>query len=279
MYNDDYINRFRNKTKIENKTSAQSGDIIAQSLSKIEVLVDESTNAIPVAFINKDKESGNEAIMYSYETDGVEVSKYIKALDRVYLVYKEIKNIKREQYIRTFNLVECNSSFEYDGQIVQAAFRGAIRSKYSGEDNLRDNLGVTLSGEAYIMLPSLVGIKQNKIIKIDGKDWRTIFEESTTNKGISYVSLEQHFAPNLDKISANEAELPTPIVDTSIYLIAGKEYIFPTEDGYFLSNKKVDILQRSINSISFSIPFGTEMVTIQTKENSIIESTEYKVRN
>ena len=87
---DDYINRFRNKVNIEAK-SARIGDIIAQSLSKIEVFVEGLPNAIPVAFINKDKESVNEAVMYTYKEDGVTIGNYISVFDRVYLVYKEFK--------------------------------------------------------------------------------------------------------------------------------------------------------------------------------------------
>ena len=37
------------------------------------------------------------------------------------------------------------------------------------------------------MVPTSVGIKPNKIIRIDDKDWRTLFDDNTTNKGISYI--------------------------------------------------------------------------------------------
>ena len=277
---DDYIGRFRKKVGGEVKASAQISDFIQQSTSKLDIYLNEATKAIPVVFINNDKERGNESILYSYHTDGIKVGDYINALGDDHLVYKEIKNIKRENFIDSFNTILCNVLFQFNNSQVKAYFKESLRSAYSEEENLLDNFGVTSTAEAFIMVPASVGIKPNKIITIDDKDWRTLFDDNTTNKGISYITLEQYFAPDLEKISVNETVVPTPQPDTSIYLIAGKEYTFDTENGYFVTDKKVNILNRTINAVTFTIPFGIEVITIQTKINSVIEPpVEYKVRN
>lgn len=277
---DDYIGRFRKKVAGEIKASAQISDFIQQSTSKLDIYLNEATKAIPVVFINNDKERGNESILYSYHTDGIKVGDYINALGDDHLVYKEIKNIKRENFIDSFNTILCNVLFQFNNSQVKAYFKGSLRSAYSEEENLLDNFGVTSTAEAFIMVPASVGIKPNKIITIDDKDWRTLFDDNTTNKGISYITLEQYFAPDLEKISVNETVVPTPQPDTSTYLIAGKEYTFDTENGYFVTDKKVNILNRTINTVTFTIPFGIEVITIQTKINSVIEPpVEYKVRN
>lgn len=277
---DDYIGRFRKKVAGEVKASAQISDFIQQSTSKLDIYLNEATKAIPVVFINNDKERGNESILYSYHTDGIKVGDYVNALGDDHLVYKEIKNIKRENFIDSFNTILCNVLFQFNNSQVKAYFKGSLRSAYSEEENLLDNFGVTSTAEAFIMVPASVGIKPNKIITIDDKDWRTLFDDNTTNKGISYITLEQYFAPDLEKISVNETVVPTPQPDTSTYLIAGKEYTFDTENGYFVTDKKVNILNRTINAVTFTIPFGIEVITIQTKINSVIEPpVEYKVRN
>lgn len=276
---DDYIGRFRKKVAVEVKASAQISDFIQQSTSKLDIYLNEATKAIPVVFINNDKERGNESILYSYHTDGIKVGDYINALGDDHLVYKEIKNIKRENFIDSFNTILCNVLFQFNNSQVKAYFKGSLRSAYSEEENLLDNFGVTSTAEAFIMVPASVGIKPNKIITIDDKNWRTLFDDNTTNKGISYITLEQYFAPDLEKISVNETVVPTPQPDTSIYLIAGKEYTFDTENGYFVTDKKVNILNRTINAVTFTVPFGTEVITIQTKINSVTEPVEYKVRN
>jgi hypothetical protein len=266
---DDYIGRFRKKVAGEVKASAQISDFIQQSTSKLDIYLNEATKAIPVVFINNDKERGNESILYSYHTDGIKVGDYINALGDDHLVYKEIKNVKRENFIDSFNIILCNVLFQFNNSQVKAYFKGSLRSAYSEEENLLDNFGVTSTAEAFIMVPTSVGIKPNKIITIDDKDWRTIFDDNTTNKGISYITLEQYFAPDLEKISVNETVVPTPQPDTSIYLIAGKEYTFDTENGYFVTDKKVNILNRTINAVTFTVPFGTEVITIQTKINIV----------
>lgn len=276
---DDYIGRFRKKVAGEVKASAQISDFIQQSTSKLNIYLNEATKAIPVVFINNDKERGNESILYSYHTDGIKVGDYINALGDDHLVYKEIKNVKRENFIDSFNTILCNVLFQFNNSSVKAYFKGSLRSAYSGEEDLLDNFGVTSTAEAFIMVPTSVGIKPNKIITIDDKDWRTLFDDNTTNKGISYITLEQYFAPNLDKMSVNETVVPTPQPDTSIYLIAGKEYTFDTENGYFVTDKKVNILNRTISAVTFTVPFGTGVITIQTKINSVIEPKEYEVRN
>lgn len=276
---DDYIGRFRKKVAGEVKASAQISDFIQQSTSKLNIYLNGATKAIPVVFINNDKERGNESILYSYHTDGIKVGDYINALGDDHLVYKEIKNIKRENFIDSFNTILCNVLFQFNNSQVKAYFKGSLRSAYSEEENLLDNFGVTSTAEAFIMVPTSVGIKPNKIITIDDKDWRTLLDDNTTNKGISYITLEQYFAPDLEKISVNETVVPTPQPDTSIYLIAGKEYTFDTENGYFVTDKKVNILNRTINAVTFIVPFGTEVITIKTKINSVIEPVEYEVRN
>lgn len=283
MYDQDYVNRFRRKVGSEASTSAQIGDIIAQSLSKIEVLLEDATTAIPVAFINKDKESGNEAIMYTYEKDGVNVANYVTALDRIYLVYKEIKNVKREQYIRAFRLAECNVSFDFKGTTIKAVFIGSGRSKYSEEEGLLDNFGVTSTAEGYMILPSSIAatlsLGVNTPIMIENKGWKITVEDSITNKGISYFALEEYFIADMDKTSENEVDqIVPPVENPASEILAGITQVFETETGYFKVDKKIQILERTATSVKFIIPFGINDINIEVKKNGEIVSEYYKVR-
>lgn len=283
MYDQDYVNRFRRKVGAEASTTAQIGDIIAQSLSKIDVLLGDATTAIPVAFINKDKESGNEAIMYTYEKDKVQIADYITALERVYLVYNEIKNVKREQYIRAFRLAECNVSFDFKGTTIKAVFKGPGRSKYSEEEELLQNFGVTSTAEAYMILPSSIAatlsLGVNTPIMIENKGWKTTVEDSITNKGISYFALQEYFMANTDKTSENEVlPLVPPVEDLTSEILAGITQIFETETGYFKVDKTIQILERTATSVKFIIPFGINEINIEVKKNGEIVSEYYKVR-
>lgn len=282
MY-DDYINRFKRKTEVEKKASSQIGDIIAQSLSKMDVLINNSTLAIPVAFINKDKEAFSEAVMYTYVTDGVVIGDLVNVFDRIYLVYKELKNIKRDGYINKFNLIECNIKFILNNTEVRAAFKGPLRSKYSEEETLAENFGVTSSSEAIIIFPNVgpnaLNLKQNDYFTVDDQSWRLTTIDKITNPGITYAAVEEYFAPDLEKISVNEDALPSeeePINENT--LIAGITHTFATEMGYFKADKNINIVDRTTSSVRFIIPFNVDEINIEIKRDGLIVSEYYKVR-
>lgn len=287
MY-DDSITRFRRKVEVEKKVSAEYDDIIELSLSKFDVLVNNATKAIPVAFINQDKEAGNETIIYTYARDKVSLGDYIKALNRTYLVYKEFKNVKREEYISAFYLAECNVNFEYKGSLILAPFRGPLRQKTSEEYDLSQDLGVLSYNEAFIMLPSLgvnsVNIKVNEPLNIDGQGWRTTFIDKSTNKGIAYVRLEEFLLTDTSKTSVNEVPEAEPLMLMKTFsepvkeILAGITQTFATESGYFKSDKTVNILERRGSSIKFIVPFGIEEINIEIKRDGEIISEYYKVR-
>jgi hypothetical protein len=280
---DDYINRFKRKTEIEKSSTSKIGDIIAQSLSKMDVLVNDSTLAIPVAFINKDRESGNEAVMYTYVTDGVTIGDLVNVFDRVYLVYKEIKNIKREEYINKFNLAECNIKLIVNDIEYRAVFKGPARSRYSTEENLSDNFGVMSSAEATMMFPNVgqyaINLKPNDYFETEGQSWRLTSVDKLTSPGIVYAALEEYFPPDVEKISSNEVALPIeePVTNENT-LIAGVTQTLSTEQGYFTANKKINILERLSDQVKFIIPFGVEEISIQVKNGGVIITTDYQVR-
>lgn len=276
---DDYLSRFRNKVAVEAQSSAVISDIIAQSTSKIDVYVNGSTNAIPVVFINNDKETGDESIMYSYTKDDVKIADYIKFLDTYHLVYKEVKNIKREGYIDSFKTILCNIEFNFNDLPVKAYFKGLLRSAISKEETLTDNLGVISTGEAYLMLPSIVAIRPNMKITIDDKAWKTTSVDAITNKGISYVALVETILPDETKVSDNENSYTPPevIIDTNI-IYANTKTTISTEDGYILANNNINIIKRTATEIQFSVNSTINEITIQTKSGGVIVSTDYIVR-
>lgn len=269
---DDYIVRFRRKVESEAATSAKIGDIIAQSTSKIDVLLEGNENAIPVIFINNDKEGETEAIMYSYSKDKVSIGKYITFLDDTYLVYKEVKNIKRENYIDEFRLILCNTSFNFNNSDVKAFFKGSLRSSSSDEYDLADNFGVESQGDAIIMYPSSITLGLNSIISIQNKGWRTTKVDSITNIGVTYAALEEYSMPDIEKVSENEDSIPA-----ANPMIAGIIQEFSTEDGYIMTDTEITIIERTDNLVKFIIPFGVVEITISTKNNGIITSETFTV--
>ena len=278
---DDYINRFKNKVGLENTASARISDIIAQSLSRVEVLLERLQKAIPVIFINKDKEGGDESIMYSYKTDGVRIGDYVTAFDKSHLVYKEVRNLKREDYIDCWNTAMCNINFEYGGNTIKAFFRGRLRAVQSEEENLKLNFGIDSSVEAYLVVPSSYNIARNEPIVINGEGWRTISIDSSTNAGISYVSLEEYIIANTTKTSVNEDTEPGPTLepDNTPVLKSNLTLDFTTEDGYFTADKKLKIIERTATNVKVIIPSEVSEINISIKQDGLVVSTLYYVRS
>lgn len=277
---DDYMYRFRQKMELNAAKSATISDIIARSTSKTEVIINDNENAIPVAFINNDKEGSTESLMYTYAKDGVKLTDYVQFLNDWYLVYDEIKNIKRENYINVFRLILCNITFDVNGSSVKAFFKGSLRSAASEESNLAQNFGVMSLGEAYLILPSSFGLKANQTFKINDKGWRSTFVDNISNAGITYAAIEEYTIVNEDKTSENEVIQPLMMAfeEEPQELLAGITLSFDTEGGYIKANNKINIISKTAALVKFIIPFGTENITIETKQNNKIVSTYYKVR-
>lgn len=281
---DPYVVRFRKRAEVKAVTSTKISDIIARSTSRVEVYLENNVNAIPVIFINDSKESGTESIMYSYTKNGVEVGNYITFRGDKYLVYKEIKNLKQEDYIEVFRLVLCNITFNFNGSDIKAYFRGSLRSVQSEESNLAQHFGVQSTGEAFIIFPSSYSMKNNDSFSINEKGWRVTYLDNTTNAGINYAALEEYNLVNTEKTSENEVEtLIMPMAMTFAapeekQILAGITQSFKTEGGYIKTDKTVKITERTANLVKFIIPFGIDNIIIETKQNGIIVSESYNVR-
>lgn len=279
---DPYVVRFRKKAESKGSPVKAGIDIIARSTSKVEVTIEGKQNAIPVIFINDSKESGTEAILYSYIKDGVQLGNYITYLGDSYLVYQEIKNLKQPDYVKVFKLVLCNVTFSFNGSTIKTYFRGSLRSVQSEESNLAQRLGIESLGEAFIITPSSYSLRTNDYFKINDKGWRITYLDNTTNPGITYSGLEEYIITDTEKTSVNEVELLTPqlmsVEEFFPELKSGLDYSFDTEEGYISFDKKIKIISRTLNSIKINIPFGIDDVTISIKKNGEIVSTYYKVR-
>lgn len=279
---DDYFGRYRSKVGAVNKTIYKSQDFISKSTSKVEVLLEKSNTAIPVIFINKDKEGISEAVMYCYHDAGVEIADYINFLGRTYLVISEIKNLEREDYIDAYRLVICNVDLEINGTSFKAYFRGALKSVQSEETRLAQNFGLDSLGDAYIITPAHVGTTLNQVIIINGLGWKVKYIDETTNDGISYVALEEFVLINTSKASVNEIEEEPLMVLQSFEVFTpelkpGITHTFNTESGYIKTDQTINILERTANYVKFIIPFHIKDITIETKNNGEIISEYYKV--
>lgn len=273
---DDYIERFRNKADIQLAESASPVDIIANSLSRTEVILERLQTAIPVIFINNSKESGDESVVYSYRTDEVRLGDYLIVKDNYYLIYKEIKDFKREEIVDRWNAVSCNVNFTFKGNSIRAYFLGSLRSDSSEEVSIARGFAVLSEGTALLVLPSYYTFKTNESFKIGDEGWRVKYIDKITNPGMTYLTIEQYVIPNKEKQSETESVDYAP---TLVVLREGVRTTLNTEDGYFNAVPRVEILERTANYISFRVPYGIETLEIYVKENGVVVQNQYEVRS
>jgi hypothetical protein len=175
----------------------------------------------------------------------------------------------------------CNINFEYGGNTIKAFFRGRLRAVQSQEENLKLNFGIDSSVEAYLVVPSSYNIARNEPIVINGEGWRTISIDSSTNAGISYISLEEYIIANTTKTSVNEDTEPgpTPEPDNTPVLKSNLTLDFTTEDGYFTADKKLKIIERTATNVKVIIPSEVSEINISIKQDGLVVSTLYYVRS
>lgn len=274
-----YLDRFRYKSGIEKENASRISDVIAESLSKYEVVIERLDKAIPIVFINNDKEGVDEAIIYSYNEDALVVGDYFYFSDYWYLIYKEQKNVKRENYIDSFLAVKCNINFDFNNQNIKGYFRGSMRLHGSILDEAAQNFGLDADNRALVMVPTYYGVGINTEFYLGDQGWRVEMLDKLTTPGVSYLNIALKNLVDTTKVSENEPETPpTPPDEPELdALSSGIIYTFTTEDAYIKSSDPIKIIERKSTSVKFLVPFGTKTITIETKESGEIVSQSYKV--
>lgn len=272
---DNYIDRFRNKVALYSTIDEGQVDIISVSLSKTEVYHVRLDKTIPSIFIPNDKEVADESIMYTYRIDDVRKGDYISVLNEYHLVLDDIKDVKREGFIDTFRLIECNAIINGESFTdARGYFLGSFRST-SGRDqvNLAASFGVDLKTEALIIIPSYNNVKLNEEISIQEEHWRVLKKDTLTNSGISYITAERVNKIHLDKVSGATSPVTNPEE-----LKSGSIYYFDTEDGYINFNMPVEIINRSSTTVEIRVPYTLGSLTVDYKENGVILTKSFIIR-
>jgi hypothetical protein len=259
----DFIDRYRRKVNAISAAENKISDMIELSTSKAEVFVEKLNRTIPMIFITNDKESADEVIIYTYTSDNIQTGDYIRYFNKDHLVYKKINNVKRENYIDSYNAIACNVEFTHNGSTVKGYFKGTLRNVTTDEQNLVGRLGVWVNTEALLVVPNTVSIKYNQELKIGSETYRVMRFDTNTNEGISYFGIELTTSLNTDRISVNETE-DGPVVED--FYRAGSEYEVQTEGGFVQFDSKVQITLRTAALVKFIVPLGITQLSVTVKE-------------
>lgn len=230
------------------------------------------------------KEGPDEVIVYTFEKDQLRKGDYFVYNNLNYLIFEDQKLTDEKVNHKKQRALECNVSFEFKGTIYKGYFLSSLRRRqmpnFQGKEILMPN------EMPLLILPSNSTITVNDTFKIKSKYWEVKEYDEITNDGITYyyverfvkeTSKEEELIPEFNFIQEEARIIQSEIINELSSLRPETNYIFDTEDFFFTSDPKVDIISRSKDKIEFRVPFGIETVWIETKENEAIILKEYSV--
>jgi len=213
-------------------------------------------------------------MVYTFKKDNLKKGDYFIHDNVNYLVYENQRLIDDDIDHVKQRAVECNVSFMIGETSYQGYFVSTLR-RYNNEEFQGKQL-LNPDEKPLLILPTNNEITISTEFLIENKPWRVVEYDYITNKGITYYYLERGIIRNIveepetTSLQARSfgfaTELPT--------LEALVEHTFETTDGVFSAMPAVDILKKTSTSVTFSIPYGVEEVTIFT---SLLNNVIYRV--
>lgn len=265
--------------------------------------------SIKASLVFRHQEGPDEVLVYSLKKDKLQKSDYFVYDETNYLVYEENILTDDEISYKKQKAVECNVAFHYKGHIYKGYFTSSVRRK---DDNDFEGRQLLMPDEyPLLILPTNDSITINSFFDIEGKPWKVIEFDYITNKGISYYYLErdfnriipeeevevepfnfvneiepltqegdepvQTFMMFIEPSAAQSDDIIEEEQELELALRSMVEYIFNTENAYFSTTPRVEVVSRTKEQVVFKIPFGIAQVAISTKTNGEIVEKVYKV--
>ena len=271
-----YINRFVQKSKSSLCEDKVFNDVMFNSTSATNIYHVRNETEIPAALVFKHEERVDDIIVYSLPEDDLQTGDYFIYRDDYFITGKRRRAVFADGRRDCFAALECNVTFTHNGELIHAAFIGALRK----EEKLSSRQNTELSGFVYqnlqfaniLIYPTFIGLKGGDRFIIDGNQWCIASVDSTSINGLSYATI------SYDIITADDKdEQPAPPIKEESQLKRGLEYDFATEDYYFDADCNCIIIDKNEHSVRIKIPFGIDKITIETKRLGKIVKTEYTV--
>ena len=254
---------------------------------------------IKAALVFNHKEGPDDVITFSLISDTLMKSDYFVFDDVNYLVYEDVRLTDKDVNYKKQRAVECNVSFSHNGVDYKGYFVSSLRR--TNDPNFKGREGIVADEGPLLILPGSVSLDINDFFSIEGKPWKIVEYDGITNKGITYFYLERDYVRNISEeeeiveenivIIENEEEitqgseeeefgiqaLSEPSAAEELSLRPMVDYTFTTEEGFFASTPRVDLVSRSLTKVIFRIPFGISQVTISTRKDGKPVDETYRV--
>lgn len=273
------------ETNTDNNLNAEFIDTHASSTTITHSRISEDIKA--VLTINQ-KEGVDEVILFTKpfidSADDIIVGDYITHEEDIYLVYMQYKlPTKVKNVYRKYKLIECNVTIKVDNISQRGAYIGSLaRFVNMTEESVS---GFSLGVEQYkpvVVTKNNSSLTVGKRFLLGTEAFEIVALDRKSNAGIMYLSLNATtINATTDNLVTGTAITPDAAAENetdATTLRQGDTQTVSTNLGYVYFDPVVNIISRTLTSVTFEVPFGITALQVDTKDGSgNIVTTNYTV--
>jgi hypothetical protein len=272
----DKFSNFRARTLAEthtdNKINAEFIENHASSTTITHSRIDEDIKAVLTV---EQKEGVDQVILFTKPSvnsdDNVKVGDYITHESEDYLAFMEYKlPAKVKNVYKKHKLIECNVTIKVDNISQRGAYIGSLsRFVNMTEESVS---GFSLGVEQYkpvVITKNNTNLKVGRRFLLGTEAFEIVALDRKSNPGIMYLSLNATTVNTTTDdlttgtaVTAPEAEKNETNATT---LRQGETHTVNTNLGYVYFDPVVNIVSRTLTSVTFEVPFGIETLQVDTK--------------
>lgn len=261
-----------------NAKQSKFASFIEKGTAATEIIISKNNRKAKAAIVYNNKEGADDCFVYTYlekiKNRELFVGDYFVWDNQAFFIFQDIKIIKNAIFKKQ-KAYECNITFSIGEESYYGYFISSLKS-FVGT-NLKQDFVLFNNEKPILIIPSSLNLDKNDKIKIENKQYKIVDIDNISNGGISYLSLEFTFSEKAYTIIEENAE-PIEEINIDSILIAGTTHTITTEGGYYNITPSVKIVQRTIDAISFEVPFGISKLLVKIKESGTIVDKEYIIQ-
>jgi len=283
------FSNFRARTLAETHTDNNlNAEFIDTHASSTVITHNRISEDIKAVLTRDHKEGVDEVILftkYAADTDdNLVVGDYIVHDEQTYLIYMEFKlPTKFIGIFKKYKIIECNFQLKVDNISQYAAYIGSLKRFVAMTEEVAGD--VSLGVENYkpvVVTKNNTGLTVGKRFLLGTEAFEIIALDRLSNAGIMYISVNavpyNATLDNLNTGTAVTAPAPTTNATNNSTLRQGENKTVSTNSGYIFLDPVATIVSRSLSSVTFTVPFGTTALQVDTKDdNGDIVTTNYTV--
>jgi hypothetical protein len=283
------FSNFRARTLAEKNTDNNlNAEFIETHASSTTITHSRISEDIKAVLTRDHKEGIDEVILFTKpaldSVDNIVVGDYIVHDSVTYLVYMEYRlPAKFIGIFKKYKIMECNFQLKVDSISQYAAYIGSLKRFVAMTEDVSGN--VSLGVENYkpvVVTKNNTGLTVGKRFLLGTEAFEIVALDRLSNAGIMYISVNAvPYNATLDNLITGVAvTAPEPEeneTDAST-LRQGESKTVSTNSGYIYLDPVATITARSLTSVTFIVPYGTETLQVDTKDGSgNIVTTNYQV--